>query len=407
MEDNTLLEYVKKGGDQIWIGRKPPYDMVAVNLLNSSNFRVSNCHHHNYDIVWFYETLLDDVGKLGWKIVLDELIRLLKEHGNLIIRIHDNMIPSLAMLKMFLGRHTGLETKIAFERQDMESGLWTIVFDIKRMDIEKYSAKDWTFAILTGGKKVDNVEKFLKSIRKYEGRNRSEIIIVGPENERYDVYNVRYIDVTQFRDDQYAEISKKKNVIIDSATNSNLMIVHDRYELGGNFFCGFEKYGYDFDFATVTQFTLDGELYPGYAANNEYMRFFGQIHVTNLNHLYDNQYLNGGLIILKTHTAKKIKFNDMLMWNQMEDVELSHVLMENGIIPRVNFISDAIVLEVAPGYFRSWMSEEKANDLQLYNEPSRRISYKCAGIIVKFIPRRLKYTRLYIKLKNMYMRKVR
>ena len=408
MEDNSrILEYVKRGGKQVWIGRKTPFDMTAVELLNSTGYRVSSAHHHRYDVVWFYETFLDDVGKLGWKIVVDELTRLIGEKGHLIIRLRNNGIPSFALLKRFLGRHIGLNVEVEYEKYDHENDIWVAVFQVTRLQIEKYSASDWTFAVLTTGKKVENVVRFLKSIRDNELNGESEIIIVGPQDERYDEYTVKYIDISQFRDDEYAEISKKKNAVIERASNTNLMIVHDRFILSPDFFIGFEKYGYDFDFITVLQFTEDGAEYPCYAATNEYMRFAGQIWVQEYRHLYDRQYINGGLVIMKTHTARRIMFNGMLMWAQMEDVELTEICMEHGIIPRVNFVSTAIVLENPKGYLDSFTLESRsaASTDENYataasgNEP---YLFRSVNRITRRIPKRFKKAKLYQKLKSIY-----
>ena len=400
IQDQTLIQYLNQGGQQIWIGTKAPFDMVTLDLLNSANYRASSVHHRKYDVVWFFETMLDDVGKLGWKILVDELIRLIGEEGRLIIRLWENRVPSGPLLKKFLFRRMGIETELEYEKLDRECGLWCFVFKIKRLNIEKYAADDWTFAMLTLGNKVDNVVRFLKSIRENDPRHDSEIIIVGPENEKYDEYDVKYIGLDRFRDGQYAEISKKKNAIIEMATKSNLMIVHDRFTLNSNFFSGFEKWGYDFDFATVSQYMLDGKEYPGYAASNDYFRFTGQLWVKELRHLYDNQYVNGGLVIFKTHTAKKIHFNDMLMWAQMEDVEVSQVCIENGIIPRVNFISEALVLEMSEGYLVNWKIEDT-------NRKKRKVTglpplFHAVNRVTSRIPGGYKKTWIYRKLKQIY-----
>ena len=404
MENEKLLAYLKRGGEQIWIGTKSPFDMETVELLNSSNYRVSSSHHHKYDTVWFCETLLDDVGPLGWKIVVDELIRLIGRQGILVIRMRDNGIPSQPLLKKFLGRHIGIEAELDYEHRDKETDIWILAFQIVRVDVEQYAAQDWTFAVLTVGKKVDNVVRFLKSIRDYEPNKNSEIIIVGPKNRKYDRYKVKYIDTAQFREKEYAEISKKKNAVIEMATKANLMIIHDRFVLEPNFFIGFEKWGYDFDFVTVSQFTEDGDAYPGYAATYEHMRFSRQIWVQEYRHLYDNQYINGGLIIMKRHIAKKILFNRMMMWAQMEDCELSQVCMEHGLIPRVNFISEAIVLEMSKGYLVSWDMESELAEKRTFSSRFQPVFYRFVQRITKHIPMRFKQMTLYRGLKKLYWR---
>lgn len=408
IEGNTaILEYVKHGGKQVWIGRLTPFNMTAVEMLRSSGYRVSSVHHHQYEVVWFYETLLDDVGKLGWKIVVDELTRLIAVEGRLILRLRNNQVPSFAMLKRFLGRHACLTAELEFESYDRIHDIWTVVFKIARKHMEQYSAQDWTFAVLTTGKKPDNVVRFLESIRRHEPNGDSEIIVVGPQNERYNAYGVRYIDTSSFRDDRYAEISKKKNAVIETATKTNLMIVHDRFVLAPNFFDGFERYGYDFDFVTVLQHTEDGEEYPCYAATNEYMRFAGQIWVKEFTHLYDTQYINGGLIIMKTQTARRISFNKMLMWAQMEDVELSEICMEHGVIPRVNFISEAVVLENPKGYLDSFREEKLPEPAHEPVAPCVVEPYLFWAVnrVTRRIPARFKENRAYRKLKGLYWRR--
>ena len=68
--------------------------------------------HGQFDIVWIYEKMLSEYHILSWKIVLDECTRLLKEHGQLIIRMQDKEKLSIPMLKAFLGRNINLEVSL-------------------------------------------------------------------------------------------------------------------------------------------------------------------------------------------------------------------------------------------------------------------------------------------------------
>lgn len=405
VEDSRILEYVKRGGEQIWIGVRAPFDMSTVDMFSSSNYRVSSSHHHSYDVVWLFETLLDDVGKLGWKLVVDESIRLLREEGRLMIRMRRNGVPSYILLKSFLGRHIGIQTAVEYERYDKESDLWTAVFRIKRLHYEQYLKSDWTFAIMTLGYKVDNVVRFLKSVRDHEpAPGTSEILVMGPHNKEYDEYDVKYLDLSPFRDDEYAEISKKKNAIVKAASGTNLLIAHDRFELAPSFFEGFEKYGYDFDFATVTQYTEDGRMVPCYAAIRDKLRSSPMIWVQEYRHLYDNQYVSGGLTVFKTATIKQVGFNDLLMWDQMEDVELTSVFVERGIVPRVNFASEAFVLETRKGFFESFRDESAGFPEEVIvpagvQTPAR---FSLVNKITRNLPKGLKNTKIYQRLKRGY-----
>lgn len=47
-------------------------------------------------------------------------------------------------------------------------------------------------------------------------------------------------------------------------------------------------------------------------------------------------------MVFKTHNLKKVPFNNLLFWNEQEDVEISKCFMEHSLIPRVNFISKVL-----------------------------------------------------------------
>lgn len=349
-----LLQYAMSGKKQAWVGRKVPYDMDSINIIDSSAFRMDPSFHRKYDIVWYYENLFDLLGEFKWKICLDELIRLLKKDGMLVIRLRENENPSLFMLKEFLFRDINIDVQLDYENCDETCRIWTCVFKIHRKNIEIYEKKDWTFGILTSGKKVQNVLYFLDSIRKLDPMNKHEIIISGPKNELYEKFYVKYINMNQFRDDKYAEIAKKKNVIVNQASNTNVMIVHDRFMLNNDFFIGFEKYGYDFDFLTVKQFLKDGREFPCQGKLEKNLIFSKVSRVNELNFCCESQFINGGILIFKKRMVENLPLNDMLMWNQMEDVAYSERCIANGIVPRVNYLSSTTVLEMREGYLEGW-----------------------------------------------------
>lgn len=351
---NRLMKLVELEGKQAWIGERSQFDMDEIDIFSSANFRVSPSFHHQYKVVWFYEYLLSDTKYTQWKLVLDEIIRLIEEEGFIVIRTLQTAKITVPLLKNFLGRKFGMDCYLEYEDEEKKTGIWTIVFKVKRFDLDKYKDKSWTMAILTSGKKTNNVVKFLDSIRKQDPNNECEIIISGPKDKKYEQYDVKYLDMSSFRDDEYAEISRKKNAIIDMASNANLLIVHDRYILDDNFFIGFEQYGYDFDFLTVSQYYESGKVFPAYCAIEQFLLWSKPVRIDNYCELFDTQYLNGGLLIFKTDVIKKIRFNDMLMWNQMEDVEIAKVTMEQGVLPRINIFSSAITIGIDEKYTKDF-----------------------------------------------------
>lgn len=355
--DDYLVRLISEGGKQAWAGDMPPFHMDSFDLIGSTNYRMSSSLHGKYDVVWLFQITPNDFpGHDSWKIALDESLRLLKENGKLVLKVEKlNTMQELvfSVIKAFLGRHLCFDCSTIYEKR--MGKYWFMVFSVKRKNFPIYSSKLWSFGILTLGNQVERVCKFLSSIRKHDPDYKHEILVYGPENEEYASYGVKYVeDREHLMNSSYPEISRKKNAIIDVASNDNLMIVHDRFALGDDFFSGFERYGYDFDFLTVKQYDEEGYEFPSYSALKKKMTA-GIMQCNNYGYLYDGQYLNGGLIIIKTKTAKRIRFNKCLFWKEMEDVELSKVCMENSIIPRINFLSSAIVLNMRSGFLNNWI----------------------------------------------------
>jgi len=342
MDNKYLLDLVSQKVKQAWIGGLPPFNMDIIDMEGCTNFRVAPHFHGQYDVVWLYEKELQNYHVLSWKIILDEAIRLLKEQGQLVVHMHQSRYMTIPMLKHFFGRHVNLEVDVDYESKENN----VFVFKIKRLNFTDYQSDLWTFAMLTGGKKDEIVIKFLESIRRHDPKNRHEIIISGPKKEIYDKYHVKYLDLSQFRDAEYAEISKKKNAIADMAKNPNLLIAHDRYYLEDDFFEQFEKYGYDWDFLACRQCWPDGHEFPFYCALYEpALTWTHPINCHEYAHLLDNQYVNGGAMIFKTKTLQKLRFNSLIFWNEMEDVEITHTFMQHSIIPRVNYLSTLVTIQ--------------------------------------------------------------
>ena len=338
-DKNRLLDFITKTNRHAWIGMSYSFNMDTIDMESCKNFRLSPELHQKYDVVWLYEKRLDHYHILSWKIIIDETLRLLDENGFLVVRFQEGKSFTIPMLKSFLGRNININIDIEMEYVN-ENAEYVIIFKIKRLNIDKYKDKRWTFAMLTSGKKDENVIKFLDSIRCNDKENEHEIIISGPKKEIYNKYNVKYLDMSQFRDEQYAEISKKKNAIAGIASNPNLLIAHDRYYLNKTFFPDFEKYGYDFDFLAIKQLFEDGTEYPSYTFLYETnLTWTHQVMCRNYQYLFHSQYVNGGIMVFKSHNLRIIPYNDLLFWNQMEDVEITQAFISNSLIPRVNYIN--------------------------------------------------------------------
>jgi len=355
ISENFLLSLIEHNKDHIWLGDSLPFLMEKVNLLGSTGFRVSSVHHHHYDVVWFYEHPISDLRDGEWKVALDESIRLVKEKGYLVLRFFQTHEINIIRVKHFLGRKYGITVEIAWEQH--KQGEWIIVFSINRKNIELYSDKQWSFIILAQGDRLQNSLAFFQSVRNLDKECKHEIIVVGPKKPEYNEYKVTYLE-KEYRED-LKEIALKKNDAARMAKHANLMIVHDRYVLNKDFFAGFDTYGYDFDFLTIKQWYEDGTEFPSYCAlSDSPLSWATPIQCNNYNILRESHYINGGLIIAKTHILRNIGFNAINFWNQGEDLELSYHFMTQGVIPRMNYMSSATTLGIESSYTNVFVNDD-------------------------------------------------
>lgn len=366
----------------IWLGNYPPYDTQMVNILHSASYRLAQELHGKYKIVWFYESLLSN--NSGWKIIVDEMIRLIKDDGIVVIRFEQNNFVNIIELKNYFGRSKVLDN-VDVIYQKVDEGIYSIVFKIKRKNFTIYQNKAWSFAVLTQGNKVENVINFCDSVRKNDMNNQHEIIICGPKNALYEKFNVKYIE-KEYRKD-FAEISMKKNDIINMCQNDNLLIAHDRYILNDDFFIGFERYGYDFDFLTIRQQYENGKKFPSYLKLEKNMKWSSVLFTDDESLFDDNFFLNGGLLIFKKKTIQSIYFNKLLFWNEAEDVELSYQMINNSIPPRQNYLSSATTIGINPEYTATFIEIKRP---ALYKKFFKRLFDKSFKIVKRILPQTLK-----------------
>jgi hypothetical protein len=353
---NRILELIKQPVKQIWVGSNPPFDMPAVDLENATAFRMSPSLHQSWDTVWVYERFISDYE--SWKLALDECLRLFGRTGILVLR-YKHRRPNFSNfgLKNFLFRRHGYTMEMLWEETALTDtgAVATSAIRVTRDSLERYQAAPWTMAVVTQGTRIENVARFCKSVRDQDPQRHHEILVHGPRNASYDEYGVRYID-TPGESPDHVTLGCKKNTIAREAGFPNLLIAHDRYVIDPGFFESFARFGYDFDFCAVRQSFDDGEDYPAYCALDATSLLWAPtVHCENYNVLHTTQYVNGGLMLFKTQTLRERPFNDLLFWNQAEDVEVSKAFLDVSLPPRMNYLSSATTIgipKLQPGQWR-------------------------------------------------------
>jgi hypothetical protein len=332
---------------QAWLGKQSPTGLAAIDLFAYPNLRAPSSHHGQYGIVWLSEFDLGKVDERQVDLILDEALRLLGPGGRIVFQFRESKHFSIFQLKHFIGRRYGIKARVQNEFRHGKK--WCVVCEVVRDDWQRYQAKGWTFGILTQGVRVDNLRAFFESIRAQSGGEDAEILVCGPKLPQFEQYRLNYLHV-EVRED-LAEICKKKNEIAQAAAHPNLCLVHDRYRLESNFFTGFEAFGYDFDYLTVKQNYESGEHFPDYCALSQHeLTWNTSLDCRDINYVLPRQYINGGVIIAKTQTLREIPFNELVFWNQAEDVELAKAYRDRSIPPRCNAHSSMVTLGIDASY---------------------------------------------------------
>lgn len=352
-----LDQLARTPGRHAWIGDHAPYDFVGLPLRGATNLRAAAVHHGRYDVVWCYEDALAGFRPGQHELLVDELVRLIGERGRLVVRIDRNLADfTLVGLKHLLGRRH--DTRVVVEHETADDA-FTVVFGIERAGMDQRRSDAWTCAVQTRGNRAEQVVEFCRSVRDQDPDRRHEILVWGPAHPAYEPFDVTCHD-PGYRD-HLAEISRKKNDIASRARHPNLLIVHDRYRLDPGFFAGFARFGHDFDLVTVPQRYACGTHFPAYVAAEGTILGRGRsIDCRDYDTLRPGQYLNGGLLVAKTETLRAIRLNDLLFWNQWEDVELAWEFRNRGLPPRVNCFSSATTLGIGPEYTRHFIPERTA-----------------------------------------------
>ncbi len=324
-------------GDVLWAGSKPPRaDMADGSALFDPrlDFRLPPGSHQAFDIVFLVE---HDLGKVKqWPLVLDEALRALRPGGVLVVRAHQSALLSVFQFANFIERWTGgAHTLVDQTVSDLQ---FVISIRLAHAAPRPASATDFSFGVITDGRRPEAIRTFIQSVLRADHQLgvSSEILICGPDSVVADlgVLAKRIVHVPQ--SDRFANagwITHKKNALVARATRENILIAHDRYSAPDDFLSNMAAFGGDFGVVVPHQVTTEGFGLPDWVMLSDDLNWttpgwmeFGDYHPF--------AYVNGGVIIAKTRLLASVRWSELLLWGQAEDVDLSRRLGVAGIVAR-------------------------------------------------------------------------
>lgn len=320
-----------------WAGTKPPLSRMRADeriLSPEAGFRLPPDYFERFEIVYLCEIDLGTIKE--WPVVVDEALRLLAPGGVLVIRMSDSPLLSIHALKHQLYCWGAIAPY--FEYQLADSSRMFAVRNDRAEYRRSAQQQDVSFGVVTDGRRPELLEKFVSSVgnlRRKPGQ-KVELLICGPRDLDLpspppDV-DIRLIsEPEEFREQGW--ITRKKNLIASQADHENLVVVHDRYSFPEDFLLQLAEYGFDFGVITCKQLTERGERTPDWVT-------LGAPWLWTPPAMLDYRdwtpyiYINGGIIIGKTYILRQCPWNDLLFWQQAEDVELTRRLQAAGHVPR-------------------------------------------------------------------------
>jgi hypothetical protein len=191
---------------------------------------------------------------------------------------------------------------------------------------------DFTFGIITDGRSDNFILQIIYSIELQNIPN-YEIIIVGNSNITGENIAVINFDETVKR----AWITKKKNIICQSAKYENIVLLHDYVLFDKDWYKGFLKFGNNFEYCITQIKTVDGKRFRDFTIYPFGLEPLFQDNCL-LPYTYkpsDNirklLYISGTYYIIKKTIALQYPLNEDLIHGGGEDVEISQRLATNNI----------------------------------------------------------------------------
>jgi hypothetical protein len=275
-----------------------------------------------------------------YRILLYEWFCTVKPGGYIIIDFVDNDLLNYKRCVEEIKGLMLLAGKYRFaERHSAEDRHLVVIQKTGSVKRDPDEINQWTFGIVTNGKRKDLIEKAIRSIRALQ-IPRYEILLCGSYAEATGPDTV-LIPFTE-RDDR-GWITRKKNIICEQAKFENIVVMHDRIHFPGTWFDGMKRWGSYFDVLACDIF------YPSKNITKLNWDTFGKpMSAPQLNRLtalavaldpsdWDRYaYVGGPVIVIKRSVWEKEKWNERLYWGDWEDVEFSLRQSDHGVLLRFN-----------------------------------------------------------------------
>ncbi|HAU5562559.1 TPA: hypothetical protein JD264_01890 [Serratia fonticola] len=329
----------------IWFGKNPPTGWVnlSTDFVNKVDTRLSPEHYTKYNHINYTEHPISNFN--NWPFVLDELFKL--SIGKTIFSLRfQSSSPNFSIPKFYRQIHhlsAGTAEFVSLDKSK-NSDDYILCFTATRREFDV--SRNWSFGILWDGRNEDFLKCYVDSVSRLTTSQSSiELIICGPK-PTFEIELDHTVIQADENTERYANISRKKNLIIKHAKFENICLSHNRYQLADDFIKSFDRINHDYDVCVIKQVLREtGERVPDWVSQASDQRLTAN-YLLKYGEYSPYIYIPGGLVIGKKNILMANLFNDLGTWNMAEDVELSQRLMASDYLPRLNSKTVAQVLQL-------------------------------------------------------------
>jgi len=336
--DRDFFDLINRSERIFWGGKHPPLGRLkhSEDIYDPSrDFRLPPAMHRQFDLVMLVER--DLAGVKAWPLVVDEALRLLAPGGTLLLRYSESPLLTNFALKNQLMAWTQGGIVPVMERR-YEGNITQASFRLTGAARKAPDLSSYSFGLIADGRRPEAVDRFIASVRALHGVEKIEyeILVCAPEAECARLAGEPGLrTVLQAKGfEQEGWITRKKNQLVQAATHENIVIAHDRYTLPPEFLSQMQAFGADFNVLTCAQRTPDGARFADWVTLSSDWSW-SRSALLDYDDYCRHGYINGGIIIAKRETLLELPWNDLLFWQQAEDVELTRRMQQRGITPRL------------------------------------------------------------------------
>lgn len=186
----------------------------------------------------------------------------------------------------------------------------------------------WSFLIITNGKRPGKLRREIESIQALN-IPACEILVGGepPASLPAGVGTAPAVDAAR-----NGRLGEMRNVLTAAAHYDHLVVVDDDFIFHSDFFSGLQNYGEDWDVLAVRILNPDGTRFWDWATHGGPR---GHV-LLNYDEQDEHVYNTGGLCLLKSYVADRVKWDDGRGFYQGEDVDFASRLRAAGYRPKFN-----------------------------------------------------------------------